>query len=149
MIYRCGCKQLIRMRSGCLLTGKDSRGAAYCWEHVNYLTLTISPACSSTSLSSTHQPPVDYLEMWQSNCVFFYNIYSFVLSPLHLLIESEPAFNSPCCTSSILFIPPSHLCVFLPCWAASSHIFALLINNRIALSQHPAFPPVLRASLLL
>lgn len=44
LIYCCGCKQLIRKRAGCRLTGRDGRGSGDSWEYVNYLTITISPA---------------------------------------------------------------------------------------------------------
>lgn len=121
---------------------RDSRGAADCWEHVNYLPITVSPACSSPPLSSSHQPPEAYSEMCGYNCVLLtISTHSFSL-PLYLLIEPEPAFNSPCCASSCSFHPTFLSPPFPnppPCWAASSHILALLINNPTARSQHSAF----------
>lgn len=41
LICCCGCKQLIRRRARCRLTGRDSRGAADCWGGVTSLSLSL------------------------------------------------------------------------------------------------------------
>lgn len=132
MICCCGCKQLIRRSAGYLLTGGGSRGAWEIWEDINSLRITFGfplfPEGSVTDALVLLSPPPPPLS----------------LSPLYLLIKSEPAFTSPVdpplltSDSSFYhtFLPPAFL---LPCLAVS-HSPALLINNPTALLT--AVPPV-------
>ncbi len=115
MICCCGCKQLIRKRSGCRLTGRDSRGAGDSWEHVNYLAITLSLACLLLDSTFIRSSATRGLLRRCGGIIVSYLQYplilSFSLRSLYLLIESEPAFNSPCCASSCRFSHPfsSHL----------------------------------------
>lgn len=95
----------------------------------------------STSIGSSAARGL-LLEMWGYNCVLLTIPTPLYLSPLYLLIESEPAFNSPCCAPScvlvILFHPTFLPLPFFPPLPGCllSHILALLINN---LSSFSAF----------
>lgn len=127
MIYCCGCKQLIKKRAGCLLTGRDSRGAWDSWELSRYHRFFCLPLYSAFIRSSATGGL-----LWSFRGVILsYSQYPLFLSPSfpYLLIERELALNSPCCSPSrrlvILFIPPSYLCLFLQRWAVSSHTFSL------------------------
>ena len=124
MICRCGCKQLIRKE---IRMHADWQGQQGCRGMAgNMLTISRSltlVACSPTPLSSAPSATggLPTLEMRGYNCVSLtmpapslslslslsFSL-SFSLSPLYLLIESEPAFNSPRCASSRRFSHPFH-----------------------------------------
>lgn len=132
------------MRSRFLLTGRDSRGAADCWEHVNSLSL------AQVSCSYFH-PLISHKRLtWRCGLqlCLAHTIHSFILSHpvtcrLVLNLLSTPFVAHLPAILVILFIPPSYLYLSFSCRGASLHILALLINNPTPLAQRSAFPPAL------
>lgn len=136
LICCCGCKQLIRRRARCRLTGRDSRGAADCWEGVTSLSLSLR---SLLFLQHFH-PLISHQRLPGSHgAIIVSHLHRHVSLFRPFTCRSEPHFNSPCCTSASLslrpFIPLSYLHLPLARRAASSHVPDLLINNRAALAQ--------------
>lgn len=136
LICCCGCKQLIRRRARCRLTGRDSRGAADCWEGVTPLSLSL---CSLLFLLHFH-PLISHQRLpGRRGAIIMSHLHRHVSLFRPFTCGSEPHFNSPCCTTALpslhSFIPSSYLYHPLARRAASSHVPDLLINNRAAPAQ--------------
>lgn len=129
------------MRSGCLLTDAGTAGVLRIAGNM----LTISLSLSLLLAPLLHFHPLVSHQRLTRRCVGIiasYSQYPLIRSlfPFTCWLSLNPLSTPLVAPPLAVFIPPSYLHLSPPpCWAASSHILALLINNPTARSQHSAF----------